>query len=130
MADDKQTLENLRILVAEDEYLLAAELSSALRNAGATVVGPARDVPHALELVQHDAPDCAIVDMNLAGELGLPLTDALETAAVPYIILSGYDRAALPLRHDRAPYVEKPADPSVLVRMIPALLRGAGAPTG
>lgn len=91
------------------------------------MVGPARDVPHALALVEGSAPDCAIVDMNLAGELGLPLTDALEGAAIPYIILTGYDRSALPLRHDRAPYVEKPADPSVLVRMIPALLRGAGA---
>lgn len=125
-----ENLADVRVLVAEDEYLLAAELSSALRHAGATVVGPARDVPHALELMANCAPDCAIVDMNLAGELGLPLTDALERAAVPYIILSGYDRAALPLRHDRAPYVEKPADPSVLVRMIPDLLGPANARAG
>lgn len=128
MKINEQSLEDLRILVAEDEYLLAAELSSTLRGAGATIIGPARDVPHALDLVARAPLDCAIVDMNLAGELGLALTDALEQAAIPYIILTGYDRAALPLRHDRAPFVEKPADLSQLLRMIAALLHGPEAP--
>lgn len=116
------SIDDVRVLVVEDEYYLAVDLVSALRQAGAEVIGPASDEALARNLLAQHAPDCAIVDMNLSGEIGTGLLAALEQAAVPYIILSGYDRTSLPLSGNAAPYVEKPADLAAVVRMIPALL--------
>lgn len=124
MSEPKHIIDKIRVLVVEDEYYLAADLVAALQQQGGEVIGPANDAARARRLINDLRPECAIIDLNLSGALGLDVADALDVAGVPYIILSGYDRSALPLQDNPAPYVSKPADAAAVVRMIPALLAG------
>lgn len=122
MAEAEHIIGKIRVLVVEDEYYLAADLVAALQQEGADVIGPANDPDTARRLINDLRPDCAIIDLNLSGTLGFDVAAALDAAAIPYIILSGYDRSALPLQDNTAPYVAKPADAAAVVRMIPGLL--------
>lgn len=75
------SLRGARILVVEDEAFIALDLVMAIEDAGAIPVGPAATVAEALELISHDPPDGAILDVNLPdGNVG-PVLDALAKIA-------------------------------------------------
>lgn len=117
MAD--RTLNRCRILVVEDEYLLADELSAELSNEGAIVLGPVPTVKDALSVIENgDAPDGAILDVNLGGEPVFPVADVLISRGVPLVFTTGYDSSALPPRFQHLPRCEKP----VSIRRITAAL--------
>lgn len=116
-------LDGRRILVVEDEYYLAADLAAALAERGAVVVGPVGSVDEAERLAGGGGVDCAILDMNLRGEMSHRVADCLEKAGVPYLIASGYSNATLPDRFRGVPFVEKPLDAERVAAMIPQLLR-------
>ncbi|RXH25799.1 MULTISPECIES: response regulator [Bradyrhizobium] len=84
-----------RILVVEDEYLIAMELEATLRTAGYRVIGPAPDVSAALELLKAERPDAAILDVNLDGQWVTPVAEVLRASFVPFILTSGYVAADL-----------------------------------
>jgi len=84
-----------RILVVEDEYLIALELHDVLTAAGYQVLGPAGDVDAALSLLKAERPDAAILDVNLAGQWVTPVAEVLRAASVPFILASGYIAADL-----------------------------------
>lgn len=107
MAD--RSLNHCRILVVEDEYLLADELALELADEGAVVLGPAPSVKHALGLLEGEASlDGAILDLNLGGEPAFPVADALIDRSVPLIFTTGYDAGAIPERFAHIPRCEKP----------------------
>jgi len=81
--------------VVEDEFLIAMELEQTLRRAGYRVLGPAPSVGRALELLRHERPDAAILDVNLAGERVTPVAGVLRAMAVPFVLTSGYGPADL-----------------------------------
>jgi len=97
-----------RILVVEDEYYLAADLSRALSDAGAEVVGPIGSLQEAEAAVSCGRFDCAVVDMNLRGSVAHSVAERLGERGVPFLIATGYDRASLPESLQHAPRVEKP----------------------
>lgn len=102
-------LSRRRVLVVEDEYLLAAEICGELAAAGAQVVGPAATVAAALRLLDGDATlDAAILDVNLGGEFVFPVADVLRARGVPFVFCTGYDDWALPSLHRGTPRCEKP----------------------
>jgi DNA-binding response OmpR family regulator len=104
-----QTLDRRRILVVEDEYLLAEELALELTDNGASVLGPVSTIEHALALLDDQVrPDGAILDVNLGGEPVYPLADALIGRGIPLIFTTGYDASALPERFARFARLEKP----------------------
>ncbi len=108
---DSGPLHDRRILVVEDEYLMAEELREALEDAGAHVLGPAPTVDAALRLLADGAaPDAAILDVNLGGERSFPVADALAARGVPFVFATGYDAWALPLAYQGAQRCEKPVD--------------------
>jgi DNA-binding response OmpR family regulator len=112
----------LRILIVEDEYYLAADLAEALRGQGADVVGPVGTLVEAAEMVERERIDCAILDMNLRGDMAYPIADRLEQAGIPFLIATGYNGASLPKRFSNVPRVEKPFNPSEVAAAIPGLL--------
>ena len=80
-----QVLRGTRILVVEDEYLLADDLNNALADAGAHVLGPAASVEDATALIGNEATiDAAILDVNLRGDMVFPLADALRERGIPF----------------------------------------------
>jgi CheY-like chemotaxis protein len=105
-------LKGLRILVVEDEYAVAADLTWWLEDSGAEVVGPAPTIEDALALVEaHGATlDRAVLDVNLRGETVFAVADALMKLAVPIVFSTGYEDAALPGVYAGVQRLTKPLD--------------------
>ena len=97
-----------RILVVEDDYLVAMDIARALERAGAEVVGPAPAVEAALDALEQTMPDGAILDINLGGEMAFPVADALMARGVPFIFATGYDAQVIPVRFTHVKRCEKP----------------------
>lgn len=96
-----------RILVLEDEALVAMVLEDMLAELGITVVGPAATIEEALQLVESEPFDAAILDMNVDGSNSLPVADALAARGLPYAFASGMPDAPSGI-HARAPLMPKP----------------------
>ncbi|WP_426000418.1 response regulator [Caulobacter sp. DWR1-3-2b1] len=103
-----------RILVVEDEYLLAEVLTDALTELGAEVVGPVGQLAQALALIETTPIDGAVLDINLRGEMVFPLADVLTTLGVPYVFATGYERENIPALYKDIPILSKPVDVRLL----------------
>lgn len=121
-----------RLLIVEDETLIALELSRGLQDSGWDVVGPASTLEEAFRLLaDHEPPDAAILDVNLHGEMVYPLADLLETRGVPFLFCSGYELLSHGNRYRHSPVLRKPTSLALLVaelRKILPIARGRPAP--
>jgi CheY-like chemotaxis protein len=105
-----------RILVAEDEYLVALDVTRFLEAAGARVVGPAPRVAQAMALAErHDLFDAAVLDINLAGETVYPVAARLMMRRIPVVFVTGYDETAIPRAYVGVTRCEKPVEPNRLI---------------
>lgn len=106
-----------RILLVEDEYLIAMEMERWLRDAGAEVIGPVPSVEQALALIEDEGPpDAAILDVNLGyDERVFPVAERLDGLGVPYLFATGDVRILKDPRYERCPRLEKPILSSELV---------------
>jgi CheY-like chemotaxis protein len=120
MADGaSSTLSGRRILVVEDEYMIASDLAQSLTDLGVAVVGPAGSVADAVALVAGDpALDAAVLDVNLGTEKVFPVADALQARGVPFVFATGYDDRVLPPRYVDTPRFLKPVDTRVLAQVL------------
>ncbi len=110
-----------KVLVVEDEPLVALLVVDMLQDAGCIVVGPAYDVSTALELFEQDSPDAAVLDINLGkDQTSAPVADALESAGIPFIYATGYGTAALRTKDKHKPRIDKPFDKQILLRALRA----------
>lgn len=112
-----------RILVVEDEALVAMLVEDALLDAGATVMGPASSVAEALALLEGAVPCAAVLDLNLAGEPSTPIADVLARRSVPFVVATGYGAEGLPEAHAAVPVLAKPYDPDELTTVLQRLCR-------
>ena len=123
-------LKGKRVLVVEDEALVSMLVEDELRDAGATVLGPAVCVADALRLVEAAAADggisAAVLDINLEGRHVGPVADRLAALGVPFLFATGYGASRDAGGHGAAPVVEKPFDLERLVASV-AALAAAGA---
>jgi CheY-like chemotaxis protein len=112
-------LNGRRILVVEDEYMIAADLSLSLEELGAVVVGPAGSVADALALAAGEPElDAAVLDVNLGSEKAFPVADALLARGVPFVFATGYDDWIIPAGYQDAPRFQKPVDTRALARIL------------
>ena len=112
-----------RVLLVEDDLLLAMDMEDFLADQGFQVVGPFGRLAQALQALAGQPVDLAIVDLNLAGELSFPLIATLRRRETPVIVCSGY--AELPeIRSKLAdlPLIAKPWSPQALTRRIDEVL--------
>lgn len=117
--DALPALRDKRVLVVEDEDLVARELRHDLEDMGAHVLGPVPSVAMALAmLAQADAIDGAILDIDLRGETVFPVAGALHERHVPFVFWTGYDAPALPGAFDDAPCLRKPAPLADVLRLL------------
>ena len=121
------SLADMRLLIVEDEYIVAEELRRRLVEAGAQVLGPVPSIARALPQVAAGAVDGAVLDVNLGGESVFALADELVARRIPFVFLSGYTRVNLPPRFARAILLEKPMDVGTLAD---ALSRARGTAQG
>ena len=118
-----------RILICEDEFLIASDLARGLAELGARVVGFAINASKALELAlsEHLEIDAAVLDINLAGEPVYDAATALKKRGVTVIFYSGYSRRELPADFHSDQFLSKPAQPSDIMRAIAAASGHPGA---
>jgi CheY-like chemotaxis protein len=118
----EHTLQDYRILVVEDEYLLAMALQGELQDLGAVVLGPVGNLDDALALIRSEASiDGAVVDINLSGKKAFPAADLLTERGIPFVFTTGYDASVIPERFGNAPRLHKPADISRIVQALAGL---------
>jgi CheY-like chemotaxis protein len=114
-------LSGRRVLVVEDEALVAMLVEDALLDAGAEVVGPVATVAEALLLLQGQLPEAAVLDLNLAGETSTPVADELARRGIPFVVATGYGADGLPPGHANVPVLAKPYDPADLTAALARL---------
>jgi len=108
----------LRLLVVEDEMLIAMTIEDVLMDLGCAVVGPASSVAKAMELLSDQDIDGAILDLNLKGEQALPVAEALQKRGTPFFFLTGYGSTGTSQDMFDAPTLPKPFDPASLQQLI------------
>ena len=113
----------IRVLVAEDEFLVYLALEEELRANGYDVVGPCANLGAIRAALASEAIDCALLDINLCGELVYPVADELLARRVPFLFLSGYASAAVPEGYRHILRLEKPYDPVKLATALRQLAR-------
>jgi len=99
-------LEGVKVLVVEDEYLVAALMEDMLESAGCVVAGPIPRLAQALDAASSEACDVAVLDVNLAGERVYPVADILAQRNVPFVFVTGY--GVLPGEYANRPRLCKP----------------------
>ena len=125
-----------RVLVVEDEVLVAMLLETALEDENCTIVGPCGTVSEALEAARDEALDVALLDINLGGELVFPVAEVLAERGVPFLLLSGYGDVALPSNRRHWPICTKPFNLHDLMTVLSNLVTsprprgGEGVPPG
>jgi DNA-binding response OmpR family regulator len=104
-----------RVLVVEDEALVAMEIGAALSEAGWEVAGPASTVAQALALIAQTGCDAAVLDSNLGTETAEPIAIELIRAGTPFVTVSGYSRDQQPPAMRNGHLVGKPLSPELVV---------------
>ena len=122
VAERPASLSDCRVLLVEDEPLVALDLRYELEDAGATVVAVARTVAEALEKIRSNHVDIALLDGNLKGEPVHDVAALLTQRGVQFCFVSGYGREHLPEGYDQAPLIEKPFRPDMLRSILTGLL--------
>ncbi len=97
-----------RILLVEDEALVALMMHEVLRRQGLTVIGPVSTVHEALSLAAEEHVDGAILDVNLNGQSIYPVADLLASRATPFVFVTGYHVSGIDHRYAHVPVLEKP----------------------
>jgi two-component SAPR family response regulator len=90
------SLDGCRILVVEDELLIAVVIEEILLDLGCIVVGPISRLDVALQRAKHDDLEGAILDVNIRGDSVYPVAEELLSRGVPFVLSSGYADWALP----------------------------------
>ena len=105
-----ESLVGRRILLAEDEMMIALDIEIALEDAGAEVIGPVDDIDVGLRLLRGEIEiDAAVLDVDLHGKDVFPIAEALHARGVPFLFHTGHgSREELKNRFDGAPVCIKP----------------------
>lgn len=119
-----QPLQGARILIAEDDAILAFDLGIVLQKAGAEILGPTLTLSHALSLAQTTPMSAAVLDVSLRNEEVFPAAQALQGRGVGIVFYTGY-AAVDQLRRDwpDAQVLTKPTPARVLVEAVRRALR-------
>lgn len=124
---DEPALAPLRVLVVEDEPLVAIMLEDALQDFGYQVVGPVENLKAAIQLAGSERLDAAVLDINIDGTISDAVADRLMTRGIPFLLVSGYTRD-LGLRFGNVPLLRKPFTTADLHRAVAALVDRAAHP--
>jgi two-component SAPR family response regulator len=111
-------MKGLRVLVVEDQMLIAEILEDCLEGLACQVIGPTGTVDAALKLMQVNTIDAAILDVNLGQEMVYPVAEQLEAQNIPFIFTTGYGGNSLPEHWRAKPRLAKPYNPDQLEKFM------------
>ena len=111
----------MRVLIVEDEFLIARTLAQMLTDGGHVVTGMVGSAEKAIQMLEERQCDVAVVDANLAGSCAAPIGAALRKRGIPFVVISGYSKQQLLAGLQDAPFLPKPVDPNELLAAVSAL---------
>lgn len=123
------SLAGLRILVVEDDMMIALQVEEALQDFGCIVIGPVARLDVALQLATDEVLDGAILDVTIRGGQVFPVAERLMSRGIPFTFASGYGDWALPTVFRNQPRLTKPFTIRDLRVRVQALGSGSEAPT-
>lgn len=117
--------QGIKILVVEDDFIVAFDMQAMLEEEGARVLGPAASLQEARDIIAVEAPQAAVLDVNLNGEYVFPLAEELRHHGVPFLFATAYadDDRLFPAATRNIPRLSKPVLPATLVSQLRKLLR-------
>jgi CheY-like chemotaxis protein len=117
--DALNSARGLRVLVVEDNLLIAETVCDMLEDCGCAVLGPAPDIKRGLQLLSGEQPDGVLLDVNLGGTLSFPLAATLEKQGVPFVFMTGYDEGTLfPPEFRAVRRISKPFDATEVAEVL------------
>jgi CheY-like chemotaxis protein len=126
----KRELSNRRVLVVEDEMMIAMLIEDMLDEFGCKLVGPATSVPRALDLIGKEQVEVAVLDVNLDGQDTYAIADALRQRNVPFIFATGYVSTGLRPEYGDRPVLQKPFQARDLQAALAEALNGSNVAAG
>jgi PAS domain S-box-containing protein len=103
-----------RVLLVEDEILVAMMMKDILTELGFSVVGPFSRLGEAMVAAVHEEINAGIIDVNLGGEFVYPVADVLTARKIPFVFITGYGVESIDSRFGYVPIVKKPVQRQVL----------------
>jgi PAS domain S-box-containing protein len=103
-----------RILLVEDEHLIAMMMTQALRDLNCEVVGPFAKIGDALAAIERESIDAGVLDINLGGEMAYPIAHMLEARNVPFVFMTGYGAEAISTPFPQVRIIQKPVEREML----------------
>jgi two-component sensor histidine kinase/CheY-like chemotaxis protein len=111
-----------RVLIVEDELLVALEIEQALLRGGFTIAGFASRAEAAIRIIEDHGCEAAVLDVRLADGNSLAITEVLARRSIPFVLLTAYSRDHLPVELRAVSYLHKPLQPDALVECLRRLL--------
>ncbi|HVZ99300.1 MAG TPA: response regulator [Caulobacterales bacterium] len=116
-----QSIAGKRILLVEDEPLVAMMMAQILNDLGAHVVGPVSALAEAAS-ISPESIDAAVLDVNIEGEYVYPVADQLAACGAPFVFVTGYEAESIEARFSAAPVLAKPIEPQTLADALASAL--------
>jgi DNA-binding response OmpR family regulator len=113
-----------RVLIVEDEAMIAMLIEDMILDFGSEVVGPAAKIAEALALARDAELDAAVLDVKVGDTVVFPVADVLAERGIPFIFATGYGSSGLPARFIGSPTLPKPFSYDVLAEALRAALAG------
>jgi CheY-like chemotaxis protein len=126
----KPELSNRKVLVVEDEMMIAMLIEDMLDEFGCKLVGPATTVPRAPDLIGKEQVEVAVLDLNLDGHDTYAIADALQQKNVPFIFATGYGSTGLRQEYGNRPILQKPFQARDLENALAEALAGSNVIVG
>ena len=111
-----------RILVVEDEYFVASDITQALEEAGAQVIGPCRTEDAAQAELKRASPDAVLLDVRLGPQPSFALAEQVAGRALPFLFITGLAPDVIPAGYKNVPRLAKPVSPRKVVEAVAQLL--------
>lgn len=125
---NSRPLKGKKVLIVEDDLLQAIDLGHSLEEAGCSVTGPIPDLDEARRIMADGAIDAVVLDLRVGNRNASAFAHHLLQSDTPVVVLSGYpDSLHLSSQSKRCKFIQKPAAPAEVVRILGELLRSCGA---
>jgi DNA-binding response OmpR family regulator len=111
-----------RVLIVEDEWLIAAEVERELNEAGFATVGPVPSIERALAAIERGSIDAAILDIRLQSEDSYPVANALTARRIPFLFMTGYSAEELSAPYCGHACLTKPFSSQGLIEAVAGML--------
>ena len=116
-----------RVLIVEDEAMISALIEIILSEAGCSIVGPVATLERALEIIERESFDAALLDVHVNGHEIYAVADVLLSRGIPIVLVSGFAQKQLPLRYRHCPYIAKPFTPDTVLTLLDEAIAGNGS---